>query len=181
MPKFFDISFDGSDIKVVNLLQIKTRLLQETLVAKMTSLMTRVQYRLREKYASGKYATGHLADSVQNPRATVINDRVVGELTIGDSQKALWLEEGLPPKTIYPTGVFSTVRGQTFRTKEEARTKGSKAHVLAFLSNRLGKNVFANYVQIDAVTGKHYIRNTMDEMRDEFVEATKQALGEILK
>lgn len=178
MARFIDFSFDGTDIKVINHLQFASQLLQHKLVARMTALMTRIQFRLRAKYNAGKYSTGELAESVTNPRAEVVGGGVVGRLDI-TSPVATYLEDGTQAHTIYPKATI--IKGtMATRGKAAVRRQVESKAALHFYSDRLGKNVFADYVFKDPISGRHYVKNTLTEMQDEIRKGIQSALEEVM-
>jgi len=179
VAKLLDLSFDGSDVRVVSHLQATSRLLQETLVAKMTALMTRVQYRLRQKYSSGKYATGELANSVSNPRAEIGQGQVIGRLDVS-SPHAQFVEEGTKAHVIYPKEVI--IKGTMASLgKAAVRRQVIGKAALHFYSDRLGKAVFADYVFKDPISGKYHVRNTLNDMQEEFRKGIQEALEGVMK
>jgi len=188
MAKFIDISFDGSDVRVVNLLQLKQKMVVDSVAAKLSSVMTRLQNLIKAKVSGGKVSTGKLADSVTDPVVSTDGANIEASISYGKGVSyAQAVEEGIPGGyVIYPLkkegtkGFFDSAgRWKTSHGKAAIVRTGKNA--LRFYSGKLGKEVFADYVFHDPVTGRHYVRDSVSEMREEIINAVREGLAEVLE
>ena len=137
-----------------------------------------------QKKAQANAPEGRVRESIRNPRASVEDGNIVGHLdwggiTAAPSVGKTWdiakiIEEGAKPHVIYPLGK----EGTRLHQKGVKRRYGS--NVLAFYSNRLGKQVFATYVFHPGITGRHFMASALEEMKNVIRLGLKATLQDVL-
>ena len=188
MSGWLKFDYNGSDIQIIADLNVTSNRLIEALLEKMTLMMRRLQEKARGKLAGGRYATGQLADSIENPRAELEGKKIIGKLDWGKGVPyARAVEFGVPGTyVIYPLtkggtkGAFNEkgrwrrghLKGAIVRTGQDA---------LYFYSERLGKSVFADYVFHPAIKAKHFMGESIIELEDTIRDEMRKTVTEVFK
>ncbi len=176
------ISFNGSDIKVIESIQFKQNRVIEALVDKMELLMVRLQEKIRSK------TSGRVAEAVRDPEAHEEGGRIVGTLKAGGDPTTVSykggkpfditqiLESGAKLHAINPLGVGGQLGG--VRQHVTGGKKRLGANVLMWEGAK-GK-MFAAYVFHPGIPGSHFIAESVNEMRKEIREGLQSALNQVV-
>lgn len=186
MPRL-RIDYDVAGIKAFD---TKKEKLVEALVTRMTSLMTKLQARALENLDNSKSAkakeatTGNLRASITNPAARVEGSNIIGTVDWGNNVPYAKIQEygGIKEYAINPVeGVGEYKGGYAFgayRAPHPART-GKK--VLRFIGVRDGKVVFTPQVFRQALTGRFFMTDALNGMREEIKAGLKETIQGVIK
>jgi hypothetical protein len=180
--RLLEFTFNGTDVKVTRVLDEKAALLMDKLVERLTLSMTKIQAKARAKAPHGE--TGALEESISNPRAHAEGKTIVGELDWGGgdaSPYARAMEEGgLKEYAVNPKeGVGAYRGGFAFGKYRPAHPAVKAKEVLRWYSADGGK-VFAAYAFRKPLRARHFMRDSLDESREEINRGIRETLSGVL-
>ncbi len=163
-----NISFEGSDVRVVEVLQSKGPQIIQVLTTKLNQLMLQLRSYIVSSKLSGQYLkrrTGILAGSVNVVPATFQGTQIVAGVEAG-SGPAFY---GKFYEEISAGGTGGTAAFQVFATK---------ARALAFMMD--GKRVFARSVMHPAMATRPFMTSALEEKAAEIEAGLRAAVDGVV-
>lgn len=185
---FLYLNLEDSAVNVIGNFQLIKGKVATALLLKMTELMRRLQAKIVNEKLGPHKKSGELANSVRNPRAELIDGKIVGLLDWGGGKAAPYarLQEygGIKPGyAINPKAGVGAYRGGTMHGRyipAHGAVIGKKA-LGPFFSAKAGKEVFASYVfRKTATKGLHFMSDSLKEMTETFEREIYDTLQDIV-
>lgn len=183
-----EITFEGSEEKIIKALEAKNLVLIEKVVDKMTLLLEQLQLKIRGRIHSD---TGKLADSVKDPKVSVEGSVVRGTLEIGEGAVS---EQGFPyaqavesgfkrpaikPLTKEGIRMYLNPKGQWRRGHKKGAIKRTGANALK-ITPKTGDIIFRAAAKPAVFEGEFFVRDSVAEMMDVVDEEMMKTIREAI-
>lgn len=179
------LSLGNSAAEVVVGFESVSGRLQAALVEKMTALMTRLQQKAQ---AAAPVRSGTLRDSIRNPQASAVGNKIIGTLEWGGPSTTSSYKGGklFDYSQIVELGAVAhpinplTTRGTRLHQKNSPRRFGSDILSNFYDIYKESKFISATGVHHPGVTGTHFMGNALESMRSEIVSGLSQTINGVL-